>query len=58
MLLKIVVFLNELLDQYDDDWKRVMPAFYASRKINTDAVADMSMDNYHEIQSDIRDAEI
>ncbi|MBA3536244.1 MAG: FAD-dependent monooxygenase [Tatlockia sp.] len=47
--------LNDLLDQYDDNWKRVMPAFYAARKINTDAVAAMSMDNYQEIQSDIRD---
>ena len=46
---------NELLDQYDDDWQRVMPAFYKARKPNTDAVAAMSMDNYHEIQSDIRD---
>ncbi|MDX1836741.1 FAD-dependent monooxygenase [Legionella taurinensis] len=48
--------LNELLDQYDDDWQTVMPAFYKSRKVNTEAVARMSMDNYHEIQIDIRDA--
>lgn len=47
--------LNELLDKFNDDWKQVMPAFYASRKVNTDAVAEMSMANYHEIQSDIRD---
>ncbi|HHF7368174.1 TPA: FAD-dependent oxidoreductase [Legionella bozemanae] len=47
--------LNELLDKYHDDWKKVMPAFYQSRKINTDAVAQMSMDNFHEIQIDIRD---
>ncbi|MBA2656119.1 MAG: FAD-dependent monooxygenase [Tatlockia sp.] len=46
--------LNELLDQYEDDWQRVLPVFYQTRKINTDAVSDMSMDNYHEIQSDIR----
>ena len=46
--------LNELLDQYNDDWSRVMPAFYGQRKINTDAVAHMSMDNYYEIHSDIR----
>ncbi len=48
--------LNELLDKYHDNWKQVMPAFFALRKVNTDAVAEMSMDNYHEIQSDIRDA--
>lgn len=47
--------LNELLDKHHDDWKKVMPAFYQSRKVNTDAVAQMSMDNFHEIQTDIRD---
>jgi kynurenine 3-monooxygenase len=47
--------LNELLDKYQDDWKKVMPAFYQSRKENTDAVAQMSIDNFHEIQIDIRD---
>lgn len=46
--------LDQLLEQYRDDWSRVMPIFYGQRKINTDAVADMSMDNYYEIHSDIR----
>lgn len=46
--------LDELLDQYNDDWGRVMPVFYGQRKINTDAVAQMSIDNYHEIHSDVR----
>lgn len=47
--------LNALLEQYNDNWQLVMPAFYKSRKENTDAVSAMSMDNYHEIQSDIRE---
>lgn len=47
--------LNELLDCHHDDWARVMPAFYQSRKPNTDAVSEMSMANYHEIQTGIRD---
>ncbi|TAL60935.1 MAG: FAD-dependent monooxygenase [Legionella sp.] len=46
--------LDELLNQYADDWAKVMPAFYEQRKANTDAVAQMSMDNYYEIHSDIR----
>lgn len=44
-----------LLERYQDDWQKTLPAFFASRKVNTDAVAAMSMDNYHEIQTDIRD---
>ncbi|KTC78077.1 FAD-dependent oxidoreductase [Legionella brunensis] len=47
--------LNQLLEEHQDNWKQVMPLFFAARKSNTDAVADMSMDNYHEIQTDIRD---
>lgn len=46
--------LNNLLEQHKDDWSKVLPVFYQQRKINTDAVAQMSMDNYHEIHSDIR----
>lgn len=49
--------LNELLDQYKDDWQLTMPAFYKARKANTDAVAAMSMENYREIQSDITDSQ-
>jgi len=48
--------LNELLDRHHDDWAQVIPAFYRSRKADTDAVSDMSMANYHEIQTGIRDA--
>ncbi len=47
--------LNELLDKHQDNWDKVMPAFYQARKINTDAVAQMSMENFHEIQTNIRD---
>jgi kynurenine 3-monooxygenase len=47
--------LNTLLDKYHDDWAQVMPAFYQSRKPHTDAVAQMSMDNFQEIQTNIRD---
>jgi len=47
--------LNEMLDRYDDDWQKVMPLFFAERKPDTDAVAQMSLGNFHEIQSKIRD---
>lgn len=46
--------LDELLDQYKENWAQVMPDFYNQRKVNTDAVAQMSMDNFHEIHSNIR----
>ena len=46
---------NKVLNHYDDDWACALPAFYQARKANTDAVAQMSMDNFHEIQIDICD---
>lgn len=46
--------LDETLDRYQDDLTRAIPFFYGLRKLNTDAVAQMSMDNYYEIHSDIR----
>lgn len=46
--------LDALLDKYQDDWQQVMPAFFHERKKNTDAVAELSMENYREIQSDVR----
>jgi kynurenine 3-monooxygenase len=47
--------LDELLDEYNEDWSQVLPAFFKARKKNTDAVSSMSMDNYCEIQKDICD---
>lgn len=44
---------SEMLQRYEDDWSRFVPAFYQERKLNTDAIADLSMENYHEIQVDI-----
>ncbi len=46
--------LDELLQEYDDNWSKVIPLFYAIRKPNTEAVAQMSLDNYQEIQKAIR----
>lgn len=46
--------LDELLEEYHDDWAKVMPVFYQQRKVNTDAIATLSMENYREIHSDIR----
>ena len=47
--------LDELIEEYNGDWIKIMPSFYKRRKKNTEAVAEMSMDNYREIQHEIRD---
>lgn len=47
--------LMECLDAYEGRWAEVFPAFFRARKVNTDAVADMAMQNYREIQDYIAD---
>lgn len=43
---------NELLKN-NHNWDKSMQSFYAKRKINTDAIAQMSMENYKEIEHDL-----
>ncbi|MHA7841508.1 MAG: FAD-dependent oxidoreductase [Gammaproteobacteria bacterium] len=42
--------LNELLQRYDDNWEKALPRFYELRKVNTDSMAAMSLDNYYEMR--------
>jgi kynurenine 3-monooxygenase len=48
------VFLN-LLDRHGADWEKVFREFEASRKINTDAIADMAIENFIEMRDRVGD---
>jgi kynurenine 3-monooxygenase len=50
------VVLSDLLDRHSDDWSKVMGDFYESRRPDTDAVAELAMYNYEEIQARVNDA--
>lgn len=45
----------DALERAGDDWEQAIPTFFYARKPNTDAIADMAMQNYHEIQNAIAD---
>lgn len=49
------VVLNDLLDQYDEDWDQVLPAYQEVRKPHTDAIADLAIDNFYEMRDDTAD---
>ncbi|MFZ0417982.1 MAG: NAD(P)/FAD-dependent oxidoreductase [Candidatus Sulfotelmatobacter sp.] len=49
-------YLVELLDRHGADWARVFAEFGAERKINTDAIADMAIDNFTEMRDRVADA--
>ncbi|MEO8472046.1 MAG: NAD(P)/FAD-dependent oxidoreductase [Chryseolinea sp.] len=49
--------LNSLLNEYDDDWDAVMPAFQKLRKPDTDAISRLALENFIEMRDLVGDAE-
>jgi kynurenine 3-monooxygenase len=49
--------LNQLLDQHGDDWSKVLPEFQLERKPNTDAIAQLALDNFIEMRDLVADAD-
>jgi kynurenine 3-monooxygenase len=47
--------LNELLDQYQDDWAKVLTAFQNRRKPDADAIAQLALDNFIEMRDLVAD---
>jgi kynurenine 3-monooxygenase len=47
--------LLELLDRYGEDWERVFREFEQARKPNTDAIADLAVDNFIEMRDRVAD---
>jgi kynurenine 3-monooxygenase len=48
--------LMELLDQHGSDWPRVFSDFENERKVNTDAIADMAIENFTEMRDRVADS--
>lgn len=48
-----VVVLDELLDTYGDDWGALFSAFQEVRKKDTDAIADLAVDNFYEMRDHV-----
>ena len=42
--------LDELADEYDDDWKKILQEFQTSRKPDADAIADLAVGNFTEMR--------
>ncbi len=48
--------LVELLDQHGADWPRILAEFEKERKVNTDAIADMAIENFTEMRDRVSDS--
>ncbi len=49
--------LNDLLNQYEDDWEKALPEFQNQRKPDTDAIAQLALDNFIEMRDLVADPE-
>jgi kynurenine 3-monooxygenase len=47
--------LNECLEKFDDDWEKIFREFETLRKVNTDAIADMALENFIEMRDKVAD---
>ena len=52
-----ITILNQLMQQYGDDWKTIFKEYEKSRKPNADAIAELSYRNFMEMSSDTAEPE-
>ena len=45
-----VVEFDAVLDQHEGDWEAIFTAYEKTRKKDTDAIADLAVDNFHEMK--------
>jgi kynurenine 3-monooxygenase len=48
---------NQLLDANQDDWSKVLAEFQLARKVDTDAIAQLALDNFVEMRDLVADAD-
>ena len=48
-----VRILDEFLDQYNESWPHAFQSYQGNRKINTDAIADLAVENYFEMRDHV-----
>lgn len=46
-----VVVFDEILNKLEGDWQKVLTEYEKVRKKDTDAIADLALDNFHEMKS-------
>lgn len=49
--------LNQLLDTHQDDWSQAVPEYQRLRKADTDAIAQLALDNFVEMRDLVADPE-
>jgi kynurenine 3-monooxygenase len=50
-----VYVLDQFINEYGDDWNEMFEAYAHYRKPDTDAIADLALDNFYEMQDHVND---
>ncbi len=50
-----VTVFDEILDQHEGNWEKVFEVFQDARVDNANAIADLAIDNFHEMQDKVDD---
>ena len=53
--LEDVRVFDNLIEEYGTDWESIFTTFQDERKENADAIADLAIDNFHEMQDKVDD---
>ncbi len=48
-----VVVFDAVLDQYEGNWEHIFSEYEKTRKKDTDAIADLAIDNFHEMKDHV-----
>jgi kynurenine 3-monooxygenase len=46
---------DELMDEHDGDWDKLFKKFEQERVVNCNAIADLAIDNFHEMKDHVND---
>ncbi|MEL7249957.1 MAG: NAD(P)/FAD-dependent oxidoreductase [Bacteroidota bacterium] len=52
-----VRIFDELVEQHDGDWSAILPAFSEARPTDSNAIADLAVDNFYEMQDKVDDVD-
>ncbi len=47
--------LNELMEEFNDDWAKILPAYQEARLTNGNAIADLALKNFVEMRDKVAD---
>ena len=48
-----VVVFDSILEEYEGNWETIFKTYESTRKKDTDAIADLAIDNYHEMRDHV-----